>query len=144
MIFGKFNEFRMFNWSDPKSTELFANNYNAGVRYYSSNMSDEIWNLGSRLAQHWNLDIWDQEQRIFNEMFWTQKIPDSDRHHPELNWQGMHLKTAHPDTQRWHEEWNQCTVDKVHILHVHGSRGAIATASVMENIAQQVGLEIEK
>ena len=139
-IFDRFTEFRMFNWSDPKTTELFENNYNAGVRYYPSTMGQELWALGADMARHWDLDIWDQEQRIFNAMFWSQNVPDP--HHPELNWQGMHLKTAHPDIQRWHEEWNQCTVDRVQILHVHGSRGAVATAAVMENIAQQVGLLI--
>lgn len=139
-LFGRFQEFRMFNWSDPKNTELFENNYNAGVRYYPASMGSEVWSLGSDLARNWDLDIWDQEQRIFNAMFWSQNVPDA--HHPELNWQGMHLKTAHPDIQRWHEQWNQCTIDKVHILHVHGSRGAVATAAVMANIAQQIGLEI--
>jgi hypothetical protein len=34
-IFGRFREFRMFNWTDPKTTPQFENYYNAGVRYYA-------------------------------------------------------------------------------------------------------------
>ena len=143
-MFGKFSEFRMFNWSDPKSTHLYANNFNAGVRYYPSTMTDATWQIGADMAKNWNLDIWDQEQIIFNEMFWTQDIPESDRRHPELNWQGMQMIVPDPRMQAAHEEWNQWPISQTYIMHVHGSRNAVHTAQLMANVAQQLGINYTK
>lgn len=139
-IFGKFNEFRMFNWTDPKSNDRFADYYNAGVRYYPAGMSSDIWNLGNERAKSWRLDIWDQEQLIFNEMFWTQAIPDEDRHHPELNWQGMNMRI--PGMLESHERWNGCKISDTHIVHVHGSRNAQHTAQLMINTCKDLGIQI--
>ena len=96
-------------------------------------MSSEVWNIGSEIAKNWSLDIWDQEQLIFNEMFWHQQV--SDPHHPELNWQGMQMIIPDPRTQQLHEEWNQCLLTQAHIIHVHGSRSAVHTAHLMHSIA---------
>lgn len=139
-IFGRFHEFRLFNWTDPKSNDQFANYYNAGVRYYPSTMKPEIWSIGEAMAKSWNLDIWDQEQLIFNAMFWKQSIPDP--HHPELNWQGMQMIVPDPRAQEAHEQWNQCAISQTNIIHVHGSRSAIHTAQLMFNTAKQLGIEV--
>jgi hypothetical protein len=85
-MFGHFDQYRLFNWTDPKSNAQFPNYYNAGVRYYPSTMSAEVWNIGQDMAQNWNLNIWDQEQLIFNAMFWSQDVQDP--HHPELKNRG--------------------------------------------------------
>jgi hypothetical protein len=102
-------------------------------------MSDEIWQIGHDLSQNWNLDIWDQEQLIFNEMFWQQDIVDQDRRHPEFNWQGMYLSRGGP--QHAHEKWNQLPLNQAHVIHVHGSRHAANTAAVMQQAAAQLGIE---
>jgi hypothetical protein len=141
-IFGRFSEFRMFNWTDPKSTALFANYYNAGVRYYPSSMPEDLWVLGDSMAADWQDDNWGMEQDIFNTMFWKQPIPDNDRHHPELNWQGMHMLNPDPMAQKAHEEWNQCPISQTHIIHVHGSRNSIHTAQLMSNTVKQLGIEV--
>ena len=141
-IFGRFAEFRLFNWSDPKKNKQFENYFNAGVRYYPQSMSDEIWKIGQDMSKDWNLDIWDQEQLIFNEMFWQQSIPESDRRHPELNWQGMHMITGIKGMQKALEDWNGLSASKAHILHVHGSRSAVHTAQLMINTAQQLGIKV--
>jgi hypothetical protein len=137
-IFDQFNEFRMFNWTDPKSNQQFPNYYNAGVRYYPSTIKPEIWKIGEDLAKNWRLDIWDQEQLIFNAMFWAQNV--SDAHHPRLNWQGMRM--IQPQSRQKHEQWNQCAVEDAHIMHVHGSRNATQTAKLMVNTVQQLGIKI--
>jgi hypothetical protein len=82
------------------------------------------------------------EQDIFNAMFWQQDIADNDRHHPELNWQGMKMIVDHPQARAAHEEWNQCSLDQAHILHIHGSRNAVQTAKLMVNTAKHLGIEI--
>jgi len=139
-IFGRFQEFRLFNWTDPKNNDQFSDYYNAGVRYYPNTIREEIWNIGKEMAKNWSLDIWDQEQLIFNEMFWRQSVTDP--HHPELNWQGMHIIIPDPRAQQTHEEWNQCPISKTHIIHVHGSRSSVHTAQLMINTARQLGIEV--
>jgi hypothetical protein len=141
-MFGRFAEFRMFNWTDPKSTSLFGNYYNAGVRYYPASMSSELWQVGDSMAANWQDDNWGMEQDIFNTMFWQQPIPEYDRHHPELNWQGMQLTNPDPRTQQAHEQWNQCALTSAHIMHVHGSRGPTHTAQVMTRIAKPLRIEL--
>ena len=141
-IFERFLEFRMFNWTDPKSTDQFENFYNAGVRYYPSTINAKTWSIGQQLAQNWNDNNWNMEQDIFNAMFWQQDIVDNDHHHPELNWQGMKMIVNSPQAQATHEKWNQCPLDQAHILHIHGSRNAVQTAKLMVNTAKQLGIEI--
>jgi hypothetical protein len=138
-MFGRWDQYRLFNWTDPKSNSQFANYYNAGVRYYPSTMTQQVWAIGDDMAKNWNLDIWDQEQLIFNAMFWSQDVADP--HHPELNWQGMRMIVPDPRMQAAHEEWNGCTVDQAHIVHVHGSRNAQQTAQLMSNTAKHLGIE---
>lgn len=140
-IFGRFSEFRLFNWTDPKSTPQFANLYNAGVRYYPAAMDPQLWRIGDAMAQNWVDSNWNMEQEIFNTMFWQQPIADEDRHHPELNWQGMCMIQGNPNAQIAHEEWNGCKIDQTHIVHVHGSRNAQKTAQLMCNTATQLGIE---
>jgi hypothetical protein len=139
-IFGRFNEYRLFNWTDPKSNTQFPNYYNAGVRYYPNTMSSSVWKIGKDIANNWNLDIWDQEQLIFNAMFWSQGVLDP--HHPELNWQGMHLRLSqtYSDAISYLNNWNTIPITDAHIIHVHGSRNAIDTAKCMKDISQELGI----
>lgn len=140
-IFEKFAEYRLFNWTDPKSNSEFKNYFNAGVRYYPFTMLPEVWKIGEVMAENWNLDIWDQEQLIFNRMFWSQDIPETDSRHPELNWQGMMMRIPNSSMQSAHEEWNQFPINKTHIIHVHGSRDAVQTAQLMSNTAKHLGIQ---
>lgn len=139
-IFGQFEEFRLFNWTDPKSNNEFLNYYNAGVRYYPSTMSNTTWAVGGAEADRWNLKIWDQEQIIFNRMFWSQAIPFHDRHRPELNWQAI-PNLPGPNLQRSQELWNCTPIARANIVHTSGSRGAEAIVGFMANIAKQLNLQ---
>lgn len=140
-IFGRFQEFRLFNWTDPKSNSEFQDYFNAGVRYYPASMSDETWHIGKNMANNWNLDIWDQEQLIFNQMFWSQNIPQHDCRHPELNWQGMMMTVPDPRIQVAHEQWNELALKDSYIIHMHGSRGAVNTAALMEQACRSLKIE---
>jgi hypothetical protein len=142
-IFGRFPEFRLFNWTDPKTWAGFENLYNAAVRYYPSTMNEDLWTTGNAMAQNWNPDNWNQEQEIFNTMFWSQGVVDS--HHPELNWQGMHLRLVrqYSETMEYLNKWNTVPITEAHIIHVHGSRGAVETAQCMKDIALEVDVKIK-
>jgi hypothetical protein len=128
-MFGQFDQYRLFNWTDPKSNTQFSNYYNAGVRYYPSTMSAEVWNIGQDMAKNWNLNIWDQEQLIFNAMFWSQGVQDP--HHPELNWQGFMLGIQPKELG---DAWNNCPIESAHIIHWAGSRGAARTGEIMQQV----------
>jgi hypothetical protein len=143
-IFGRFKEFRLFNWTDPKTHVKFKDYFNAGVRYYPQQMDPAIWTIGQRLAKDWSVEIWDQEQLIFNEMFWSQPIAPGDHRHPELNWQGMGLLSGGAQAQASREQWNGLPVSRAHILHVHGSRGAVNTSMLMEHICKQSGITLDQ
>jgi hypothetical protein len=132
VMFGRFKEFRLFNNTDPKRNHMFNEYLNAGVRYYPSTMSEEVWQIGAEMAKNWNIGIWDQEQLIFNKMFWSQNVEDW--HHPELNWQGMNLRNNDPDSLDYHKAKNKLEIAHAHILHFSGSRGAETTVDIMSAV----------
>jgi hypothetical protein len=140
VIFERFPEYRLFNWTDPKQWPGFENLYNAGVRYHPSTMSEDLWTKGNEMAKNWDPNNWCQEQEIFNTMFWSQNVADP--HHPELNWQAMHLRLwhQHPEAVPFLNEWNTVPLTAAHIIHVHGSRDAVETANCMAEIAQGLGV----
>jgi hypothetical protein len=119
-IFGRWPEYRLFNWTTPPRTEKFPNYFNAAVRYHPAHMSESVWQIGEQMAQNWDLSIWDQEQIIFNEMFWSQGLTWEDAHHPELNWQAESGRRL-PDLGE-HGPFNNLPISQARIIHYHGSR----------------------
>jgi hypothetical protein len=101
-------------------------------------MREDTWAVGQATAEHWNFDLWDYEQIVFNRMFWSQHISMYDRHHPELNWQAIHASA--PDLLRHQSLWNGLPMNMAHVIHFHGSRGAEKTLEIMQTIAQALGL----
>ena len=138
--FDQLKDFQMFNYTDPKTLSgNDANNkyglqhqhyLNAGVRYYPSSMSQNVWDLGWKYAKDWDYNIWGTEQIIFNEMMYSQ---DKDHTHwldPTMNYQMMNatpdlLENANYITQL--NAWNNTTLNEAKILHLHGTRGAEQT-----------------
>jgi len=133
-IFGRWSEYRLFNWTTPPQHPEFPHYFNAAVRYHPHTMSADTWALGDRIAQNWNLDIWDQEQLIFNAMFWSQNLAFEDAHHPEMNWQAPTGQTLEQLAQ--HAQLNTFPIQHARIIHYHGTRGS----SRGQDIAQQLCL----
>jgi hypothetical protein len=129
-IFGRWPEYRLFNWSTPPRTEQFANYFNAAVRYHPAEMPESVWQTGERLARNWDLTIWDQEQIIFNHMFWSQGLSWEDAHHPELNWQADSGTTI-PQLSE-HGAFNNLPISQARIIHYHGSRSHSRGQSVAD------------
>lgn len=144
-IFGRWQEFRLFNYTDPKSHGVFVHYFNDDVRYFPASMSAETWDLGESLwsqretspDRHWGFD-----QNRHNQIFWSQPIPDQDRHHPEMNWMAMNLRSLDANVVAWHEHWNNCPINRANILHFNASRGSEATIRIMRVICQQLGIVI--
>jgi len=135
-IFDRFEQFRLFNWTHPKHKAPFQDYFNAGVRYYPHTMSAATWAIGHDLAQTWNTDIWDQEQIIFNKMFWSQDLAWGDAHRPELNWQ-MPVSGSQD-----HAQFNTIDQDQAMIIHYHGTRGSTAAVRRATELAVKAGVNI--
>jgi hypothetical protein len=140
-IFGRWPEFRMFNWTTPSRHEQFEHYFNAAVRYYPAHMSAETWKIGEDIAENWNLDIWDQEQVIFNKMFWSQGISWEDAHHPELNWQAESGRTVPEMAQ--HAPFNTLPIAHARIIHYHGTRGHNRGEYIAQQLSAAAGITPE-
>jgi hypothetical protein len=156
-VFGQFDRFQLFNYTDPKTLSGHdANNqyglqhehyFNAGVRYYPDTMSKELWDLGWSYAKDWDYDIWGTEQIIFNEMMYSQ-----DRNHktwlrPDMNFQAMNVLFNDIDNsglQQYLKNWNGISMNDAKILHLHGTRGAANTLALQWELWRRItGEEFE-
>ena len=134
----QFNEYRLFNYTDPRSHREFEHYFNDDIQYFPATMKSETWEFGEQYwlqreghpDRHWGFD-----QNRHNAMFWSQDIPLNDRCHPEMAWQAFGLRSADAEIIQWHEQWNSgCQWSQAHILHLAGSRGSEAVVQVMQKI----------
>ncbi len=140
----RFPEYRLFNYTEPRSYKDFTNHFNDDIQYYPHTMSDDVWELGEKwLAQretHPDRN-WGFDQLRHNAMFWSQDIPDSDRLHPEMAYQAMRLRTLDPKVIEQHNRFNSLSMEQAHILHFHGSRGSQAVINIMKELCNQLGIQ---
>ena len=142
----RFPEYRMFNYTDPKSHAEVKHYFNDDLRYYPHTMSTDIWQLGEDLFKKRNEHLeknWGFDQIRHNAMFWNQSIPDSDRLHPYMAYQAMNLRSLSPEMVQWHNNWNGITLDTAHILHFHGSRGSKAVINFMRELCTKLDIIYE-
>lgn len=143
-LFSTFKEYRLFNWTDPKTHQNFANYFNDDVMFYPHTMSEKTWKIGEILWKYCKDSPernWGFDQNRHNTMFWIQDIPEADRRHPEFAYQAMHLRNLNnAEGIAWHNHWNGIDIRDAHILHFHGSRGSEAVINVMRNACQQLGI----
>jgi hypothetical protein len=141
----RFTEYRLFNYTDPKSYGDFTHHFNDDIQYYPHTMSTDVWKLGEEwLTQretHPDRN-WGFDQLRHNAMFWSQNIPDSDRLYPMMAYQAMKLRSL--SDQRMvnaHNKWNGIDINQAHMLHFHGSRGSQAVINIMKEICNQLGIQ---
>lgn len=139
----QFTEYRLFNYTDPRSYKEFPNYFNDDIQYYPHTMSKEIWDLGEQM---WELreshpdKLWGFDQIRHNTMFWKQNIPDNNRLHPWLAYQAMNLRTLSLEEVLAHNRWNGIDLQYAHILHFHASRGSQQVINLMQFISKEVGI----
>jgi hypothetical protein len=143
----RFKEFRLFNYTDPRSLKAIPHYFNDDVRYYPHTMSEETWKVGE---DFWNntevsaeLKEWGFDQIKHNAMFWSQPIPNEDRLHPHLNYMCMKLRTLDHTVIQQHEQWNRAPFANAHILHFCASRGSQSVVDLMEILCKELGVEHE-
>lgn len=150
-IFDQLDHFQMFNYTDPKtlSGQDAKNKYglqhqhylNAGVRYYPSKMSQDVWDLGWKYANDWDYNIWGTEQIIFNEMMYSENKDVNNWLDPTMNFQMMNAvpqAVYHEQYIAQIEDWNGASIDDAKIMHLHGTRGADKTVMTQWQLWKQI------
>lgn len=140
----KFKEYRLFNYTDPRSYKEIPHYFNDDVQYYPHTMGEDIWTLGQQMWDQRETHpdrLWGFDQIRHNTMFWRQDIPETDRLHPWMAYQAMQLRTMSPEEIEAHNAWNQVDIRHAHILHFHASRGSQQVIELMKFISQQLGIQ---
>jgi hypothetical protein len=142
-IFGRYQNFLMFNHTDPKEfnrtnpyNRTYPHFFNAGVRYFPATMNESIWQLGRDMAQTWDPSTYDTEQIILNAMLWDQGITFDQAFDPTIAWQLFRSDF------NFLQQWNACPIQEARILHLHSSRGAVDRLGFMTNTSQKLGIDI--
>jgi hypothetical protein len=145
-LFGEqFKEYRMFNYTDPRSHREFEHHFNDDIQYYPHTMSEETWTVGETYwaqrenhpDRHWGFD-----QLRHNAMFWNQDILITDRLHPAIAYQAMNLRNLNNDVILAHNAWNQIDINQAHILHFHASRGSQAVIDLMKILCTRLDITL--
>ena len=147
-IFGGFKEYRLFNYTDPRSFREFAHHYNDDVQYYPASMASAVWQLGEYYWDHTVADAelknWGFDQLRHNAMFWSQNITDDDRLHPKLNYMCHNLRTVTQDELRYVQQWNaNLELGLAHILHFCASRGSEDVIHIMRDMCAKLEINYE-
>jgi hypothetical protein len=145
-LFGEqFKEYRMFNYTDPRSHREFEHHFNDDIQYYPHTMSAETWTVGETYwaqrenhpDRHWGFD-----QLRHNAMFWSQDIDITNRLYPTMAYQAMNLRNLNNDVILAHNTWNQIDINHAHILHFHASRGSQAVIDLMKILCTQLDITL--
>jgi hypothetical protein len=151
-MFGKWNQMRMFNYTDPryhpdmKQYNTIGHYFNDDVRYFPADMDPSIWDIGERHMADWfshSQSHWDCGQLINNHMFWSQDIDDNDRLQPMFNWMAMGIRDFDQAALTRASEWNGCWFEQANIMHFAGSRGPQETLNFMSEVAVKLNLGLE-
>jgi len=149
-IFGEFKEFRLFNWTDPKSWNepnqynlTFAHLFNNDLQYYPHTMSEDLWIKEREMRALWDtsegMNSYNNQQIVHNAMFWMQELEWNDAHRPNLFYQA-HWLPWRPIEES--DEWNGCKYQDAHVIHWHSSRHAPTKLACMQQVNQALGVSI--
>ena len=146
-VFGdRYTEYRLFNYTEPRSHREFQHHFNDDVQYYPHTMSQESWDLGEKYWEQRETHpdrLWGFDQLRHNAMFWAQDIPEEDRLHPEMNYMCHNLRSDHPAELEATRIWNSgVSLNDANILHFCASRGSGQVINMMKEISQELGIKI--
>jgi hypothetical protein len=140
----RFKEYRLFNYTDPKSHPDFAHYFNDDIQYYPHTMDDRTWKIGENLwkyCQGHPEQQWGFDQLRHNSMFWAQDIPEEDRCYPEMAYQAFALR-GDPNAIPILNKWNGIDINDAHILHFHASRGSDRVIALMKDLCKRMGITV--
>lgn len=143
-LFGRFKEYRLFNFTEPRTHAAVRQYYNDDIQYFPHTMSEHTWAFGESLIPNMYTDPegnWGYDQVRHNHMFWQECMAIDDRCHPDLAWQAMRMRSFDPHVVAWHERWNNCELSKARIIHFHASRGSDEVIEIMRQICDKLGIQ---
>lgn len=151
-IFDEFTDFRLFNWTDPKSMHepnqynlTFDNFFNNDLHYMPHTMDPKLWEMERAMRKEWDTgdgaNSYNNWQIVNNAMFWSQGLEWEDAHRPELFYQAQWIpKWASYEQQ---DAWNNCTYDEAQVIHWHASRHAPTKLACMRAVNEALGITVE-
>jgi len=137
-IFGKYDKFMMFNYTDPQSNKKFINFFNCDVRYYPAELEQTWWDY--TLTESENLKVWEDEQNIYNDILWGQKLHLKKVLDPKMAYQGHQITNGVEEEIAKANDWNNCHISNAHIVHWHSSRGVKNRIAIMSDLNQYLGV----
>lgn len=138
-VFGKYDHFTMFNYTDPRKNDYFEHNFNCDTRYYPAGLDEKIWDFS--LAESENLTVWEQEQNIYNHMLWNQGVKVEEVFDPKMAFQAFMMPNQRQGAYAG-AEWNGVHINDSNIVHWHSSRGAPNRLKVMTDVNASLGINI--
>ena len=124
------NQFQMYAHSDPPRTAQFEHYLNCGIKYFPSSLPQSFWD---DLFDHyltWDYSVYDHEQRVLNQLFWSQGSSEEMLHYVDhtkaFQWVG---------SQEQNTYLNRCDWREASAIHVHGSRGSGPRLELMHKLS---------
>lgn len=136
-VFGRYHNFLLFNYTDPKSLDEHAHFLNADIRYYPHDMDREMFEQA--LKDVAEATEWNNDQKLYNRMVWSQGLTPEQVIDPTMAYQGPWLP-GDDRSRQFTDAWNGCSLDDAKIVHWHGSRNADAKLQLMQHINDQLGI----
>lgn len=136
-IFGKYKHFLLFNYTDPKSLDEYDHFLNADIRYYPAEMDHNMFEQALRDVE--NATEWNNDQKLYNRMVWSQGLTPAQVIDPLVAYQGPWLP-GDKNTIEFTNAWNGCNLDDANIVHWHGSRNAPAKLNLMQLINDSLNI----
>lgn len=136
-VFGRYHNFLLFNYTDPKSLDEHSHFLNADIRYYPSTMDREMFEQATRDVA--NATEWNNDQKLYNRMVWSQGLSPEQVIDPKMAYQGPWLP-GDERAKQFTDSWNGCCLEDASIVHWHGSRNADAKLQLMQHINDQLGI----
>jgi len=136
-VFGKYQHFLMWNYTDPKSLGDCEHFLNADIRYYPAEMSRDLFSAG--FEQIKSMNEWNGDQLLYNSMVWSQGLTPAEVIDPKMAYQGPWLPGPQ-EAKDYTDTWNGCRLEDASIVHWHGSRNANAKLELMQGVNAQLGI----
>lgn len=137
-MWADFNQYMMFNSSDPKIfakfnrwRKKFLDFFDTAVQYFPATMTQETWDTGLAIAEEWDHNNYHTKKIVANSMLWEQGIPMKDAKHAELLYQAKwmpHLPV------KMHDSWNTSEFDQAKIVHVHARKNSAERLEFMKTL----------
>ena len=142
-VFGRYKNFMMFNYTDPKSLDEYEHFLNADIRYYPAEMDRAMFE--NALEQIVGCTYWNGDQKLYNRMVWGQGLAPEQVIDPTMAYQGPWLPEGislprDQNAKEFTDAWNGCRLEDANVVHWHGSRHAPSKLALMQSINDQLGI----